>query len=170
MLLAVDPADVNLYPSAQFTKLTARTTVEAVRQLETLRPRVAVIDWDLPGLDSVAICRAAGALNVTSILVTCSAPEQAPAAIKAGCHGVLLKPFAPNLAAGRIGRLVRESMYVRSRGHLHAFDGGTNRLWPDTACAHCGTGGAVSFEFYSHRRMWYACLSCNQVWLGARQE
>ena len=31
-------------------------------------------------------------------------------------------------------------------------------------------GNAVSFEFSSYRRMWYACLACEHVWLGPRQE
>ena len=34
----------------------------------------------------------------------------------------------------------------------------------------CQSNGATSFEYSSYRRMWYACLACDAVWLGPRQE
>jgi DNA-binding response OmpR family regulator len=99
----------------------------------------------------------------------------------AGCDGILLKPFAANLLYARIGRLLRtraEQLQFRAcRGdgasdvspRLEAL-ATTNRTWQDTACPSCRNGGAVSFEFSSHRRAWYACLWCKKVWLGKRQE
>jgi len=98
-------------------------------------------------------------------------PATAPAALKAGCHAILLKPFAPNLAAGRIGRLSRElPMGVTSSRSTPAVQYGTNRAWAATHCPECDTAAATSFEFASYRRMWYACLACDHVWLGPRQE
>ena len=46
----------------------------------------------------------------------------------------------------------------------------TNHVWPETRCPACERPGAVSFEFSSHRRAWYACLGCKAVWMGKRQE
>ena len=94
------------------------------------------------------------------------------AALKAGCHAVLLRPFAPNLLAARLGRLSREIPTTPNalRGLAALQLVGTNRVWPDTQCPTCHAGGAVSFEFSSYRRMWYACLGCDHVWLGPRQE
>jgi len=72
----------------------------------------------------------------------------------------------------RIGRLSREvpagTASLRAAPSLQFC--GTNRTWPDTHCPRCDAPSATSFEFYSYRRMWYACLACDAVWLGARQE
>jgi DNA-binding response OmpR family regulator len=156
----------------RFARITAQNTAEAMRVIERHRPRVMVIDLDQPQFDATALCTAAHQSGHTSVLTTTSMPERAPAALKAGCHGVLLKPFAPNLASARLGRLVRETMLTPAARRAAAvlLQQGTNRTWPETACPKCGHLGAVSFEFSSYRRMWYACLPCDAVWLGPRQE
>jgi DNA-binding response OmpR family regulator len=172
LVLAVQPADVDRFTTSRFTRLSAQNTGDAVRTIERSRPRVVVLDADLPQFDSTAILTAAHQTGVTSVLVVTDSPERAPHALKAGCHGVLLKPFAPNLVAARLGRLVRETLLTPAARRAAAvlLQHGTNRTWPDTACPTCGHMGAVSFEFSSYRRMWYACLQCDGVWLGPRQE
>ena len=172
LLLAVKAPDADLFSTQRFTRLTAQNTADAIRAIERSHPRVAVVDLDLPQFDVVAICTAAQQDGRTSVLTTTATPERAPTAIKAGCHGVLLKPFPPNLAAARIGRLMRETTLTPAARRAAAvlLQQGTNRTWPDTACPRCGHLGAVSFEFSSYRRMWYACLPCDSVWLGPRQE
>jgi len=172
LLLAVAAADVDRLNNSRFTRLTAQNTADAVHTIERSRPRVVTVDIDLPQFDASAIHTAAHQTGLTSVLVLTDSPERAPAALKAGCHGVLLKPFAPNLAAARLGRLVRETLLTPAARRAAAvlLQNGTNRTWPDTACPACGHPGAVSFEFSSYRRMWYACLQCDGVWLGPRQE
>ena len=172
LLLAVSAADADRFAVNRFTRLTAQNTADAVRTIERSRPRVVALDIDLPQFDSAAIHTAARQTGQTSVLVLTDAPERAPAALKAGCDGVLLKPFAPNLAAARLGRLVRETLLTPAARRAAAvlLQHGTNRTWPDTGCPTCGHMGAVSFEFSSYRRMWYACLQCDGVWLGPRQE
>jgi hypothetical protein len=103
--------------------------------------------------------------------VSTSSPERVPPAIKAGCHGVLLKPFSPAIIAARLGRLMRDPLPTpAARQAAGVTVTGTNRTWPDAACPNCNETGAVSFEFSSYRRMWYACLACEAVWLGPRRE
>jgi hypothetical protein len=46
----------------------------------------------------------------------------------------------------------------------------TNRVWAEVACTRCQQDGVVSFEFASHRRAWYACLECKNVWMAKRRE
>jgi len=109
--------------------------------------------------------------------------ERVPDALAAGCDGVLLKPFPPNLLHARIGRLLRargEALKNKSRQsqlkvhHLgersELLLGGTNRVWPNTHCPYCNHSGVTSFEFCSHRRSWYACLECKKVWIAKRLE
>jgi len=147
-------------------------------------PSLVITEVDLLGGDGVDICRVAKSLTVPPpVLVTTAKVERVPDALAAGCDGVLLKPFAPNLLFARIGRLLRSrSEMLRSRAHhshlktehlserSDALLSGTNRMWPNTHCPYCNHDGVTSFEFCSHRRAWYACLECRKVWIAKRQE
>jgi CheY-like chemotaxis protein len=172
LVVAAGPYDIERFPCAVFARHGARTTAEAVRLIERLRPRIVAIDWDLEAIDGAMICAAAQRIPGAGVLALIGSPQRAPAALKAGCHALLLTPCAPNLIAARIGRLSREmpSAAIASRLAEKLGQFGTNRMWPDVACPSCAKGGAVAFEFSSHRRSWYACLSCERVWLGRRQE
>jgi DNA-binding response OmpR family regulator len=166
-------------------RVSTTASAEVAKQfLHRQPPTLVVTELDLSGGDGVEICREAKRLAVPPpVLVTTSVAERVPDALAAGCDGVLLKPFAPNLLFARIGRLLRaRSEMLRmhaQRQHLkasHLADrseallGGTNRVWPDTQCPYCNHGGVTSFEFCSHRRAWYACLDCKKVWIAKRQE
>ena len=175
LLIVVPPAEVGLYSVNQISRIAAHSTTEAMRLIEALRPYVVAIDWDAADVDGPTLCRVS---RDAATLATMTRPEEAPAALKTGCQSILLKPFAPPLLAGRIGRLLRESVdrsalqaAARSVGSsLAGRPGGTNRCWADVTCAQCGTSGATSFEFSSRRRAWYACLSCDAVWVAAGKE
>jgi DNA-binding response OmpR family regulator len=172
ILVVADAAVANQFPSSAFTLVSAPRTADALRGIDRLHPRVVAIDWEAPDVDAPRVCAAAGRLHQAHVLVTTASPGHVPAALKAGCHAVLLKPLTRNLVATRVGRLCRESsaLLTRRRGVASVQQRGTNRVWPNTVCERCNTPGATSFEFASHRRMWYACLSCDSVWLGPHQE
>jgi len=173
VLVVASDTDAHLYKAAAGV-VVAHTTAAAVERIDQLRPGVVIVDLDTPNLDGSAMCQIASKSTSTHVLVTTSTPEKVPAALRAGCHAVLLKPFAPNLLSARLGRLMRErtqQQRLRSlRGNAYATVDGTNRVWESVSCPHCHTTGATGFEFHSHRRMWFACLTCSSVWLGARQE
>jgi CheY-like chemotaxis protein len=172
LIVAVAPSDVERFPTSPFVRYAARNTADALRLVERWQPRAVAVDWDLQDFDGVAVCGAARRVPGAGILVVTASPERAPAALKAGCHAVLLKPFAPNLLVARLGRLLRElpSPAIASRLADKLGQFGTNRTWPDVPCPQCRQEGAVSFEHSSHRRAWFACLACDSVWLGRRQE
>ena len=173
-LMVVAPeSDLRTFSVANFTQVATHTTGSALQQVTSLRPGLVIVDLDHTTCDGYQVCRTARDLPATTILVITAQPERVPPALKAGCHAVLLKPFAPNLLAARVGRLMRErqqQMRMRSLRVASATADGTNRVWEAVSCPNCGTGGATSFEFHSHRRMWFACLGCNSVWLGPRKE
>lgn len=169
LLLALAAADAERFSASRFTRLTAHDTADALRAIERARPRVVTVDLDVPEFDGAAICAAAIATGTTSVLAITDAAARVPPLLKAGCHGVLLKPFSPAIVASRLGRLVRESPMPAPRGAAPRLES-TNRVWPDAVCPTCSQGSAVSFEFASYRRMWYACLLCDAVWLGPRRE
>jgi len=147
-------------------------------------PALVVTELNLGGAAGAEICREAKTLqSPPSVLVTTSDTQLVPDALIAGCDGVLLKPFAPNLLFARIGRVLRarsEALRERARAsHLktaHLSDrselllSGTNRKWPNTHCPYCAHTGVTSFEYASHRRAWYACLECRKVWIAKRLE
>jgi DNA-binding response OmpR family regulator len=172
ILVAADRSELERFPGSSVIRLCAHTTADVLTALERSRPRVVALDWDCPEIAAANVIEATRRFPNTGVLVAMSTPEHAPTAIRSGCHAVLLKPFAPNLAAARIGRLCREMPTSpagrRVAAALHTC--GTNRLWSDERCPSCNEAGVTSFEFSSYRRMWYACLACNHVWLGHRRE
>jgi DNA-binding response OmpR family regulator len=187
-LLLVDASgDAAAYAAVLRSSYRVATTASSDVARQFLRrqpPGLVIIELDLPGGDGVEICREAKRLTVPPpVLVTTVNAERVPDSLSAGCDGVLLKPFAPNLLFARIGRLLRargEALRARARNqglktaHLadrsEALLGGTNRVWPNTHCPYCNHGGVTSFEFCSHRRAWFACLECKKVWIAKRLE
>ena len=159
----------------------ANVAIEYVRRNS---PAIVVTEIDLEDGSGIDLCRTAKALPIpTTVLVTTDDPYRVPPALAAGCDGVLLKPFAPNLLMSRLSRLLRERSTqlrlaaVRSlnkSAHLSDRSGllrmGTNRTWPTTHCPYCSHAGVTSFDFASMRRAWYACLQCQKVWMAKRQE
>jgi DNA-binding response OmpR family regulator len=187
LLVVDDSASAGTYVPAlraRYDITYVSTASQALSDIPRTSPRVVITELSLPDGDGVEVCRAVrAAMNRgAAILVTTAAVERVPAAIAAGCNGVLLKPFAPNLLFARLGRLRDEgrALRMRSRRQLakahHLIErselllAGTNKVWPTTNCPKCGNSGATSFDYSSYRRMWYACLACENVWIAARQE
>jgi CheY-like chemotaxis protein len=167
----------------EYRVATTTDVTVALQYVTKSAPALVVADIDSRGELGVHICSAAQALRTPpTVLVITSEETSVPDVLNAGCDAVLLKPFAANLLYARIGRLMRtRSEQLRSRARqpetTSPFSARpepslatTNRTWPDTACPTCNHRGAVSFEFSSHRRAWYACLACKNVWVAKRQE
>jgi len=177
-------------------RLATATDVDgALQALRQHQPDLVIVDTRLGGGNGAEICRAAKSLERPAlVLVTTSEAQHAPDVILAGCDGVLLKPFAPNLLYARLGRLMRmrlraHSARLRTRSGVlleraetqrskvqHLIERAerchTNTLgeWPTTSCPYCRHQGVTSFDYCSLRRAWYACLECRKVWIARRQE
>ena len=170
--------------SEQYRVTTSSKAAGALHLLGRTAPALVVCELDLSDGPGEEICKRAKTLvTPATVLVTTSQAERVPHALVAGCDAVLLKPFAPNLLYARLGRLLRaRSIDLRMRAHrqqamvahpkeqVELLAAKTNREWPNTHCQYCQHRGVTSFEFTSHRRSWYACLSCNKVWIAHRQE
>ena len=183
-ILFVDPgvADSHLpLLRRRFEVTSVSSEDQALRALRAFQPTLVITELELPEGDGVSLCRHAKAFedNAPSVLAITAIPERVPEALKAGCDGVLVKPFAPNLLYARIGRLLRmraralqeRAMWQRMRSnylieHSHHIMATTNVICRDASCPSCGQAGAVAFDAASHRRMWYACLPCGSVWMG----
>jgi DNA-binding response OmpR family regulator len=187
-ILFVDPtaADAFLPRLRQQFEVTAVSSeAQALRAIKAMQPTLVVTELALPDGDGISLCRQTKTVVPSSptVLALTSAPDRVPEALKAGCDGVLIKPFAPNLLYARIGRLLRtrakaiteRAMWQRAKSaflieHSHRVMTGTNVVCENRHCPSCGQAGAVAFDASSHRRMWYACLPCGKVWLGPALE
>ena len=186
-ILFVDPSrddDVLASLSRPFEVVEAATAMAAIRSLRLTRPSAIVTELTLPDGDGVTVCREAKQQpDPAAVLVTTAAPENVPDALIAGCDGVLMKPFQPNLLYARLAHLLHQRARVLERNlwlqnhklaHLkERFEGqqaGTNRTWSNTHCPSCEHGDAVSFDGTSHGRMWFACLACRHVWIAKPDE
>src|SRR5258705_8327184 len=99
-------------------RVATTSSIDVARQyLHRHVPSMVVTDLDLQGADGVDICPEAKALAAPpSVLVMTTQAGRVPHALVAGCDGVLLKPFAPNLLFGRLGRLLRTRPRGRKAG------------------------------------------------------
>jgi DNA-binding response OmpR family regulator len=183
-ILLVDPAPGDaLLPSLRSTFEVSAVASEdqAIRALRLLQPTLVITELALQDGDGVAVCRSSKAIGngETSVLVTTADVERVPEALSAGCDGVLLKPFAPNLLHARIGRLLRQKEAAARQqaawsqldgatryGRLRGTRAGTNAIVPGERCPACGRGEVVSFDVVNIRQEWYACLPCRKVWVG----
>jgi DNA-binding response OmpR family regulator len=187
LIVDADPVTagyVPLFETANFRVSTTPRVMAAKEYIRRAAPALIVTELALQDGSGVDICSAAKTLSMpATVLVTTPDPAQVPDALLAGCDGVLLKPFAPNLLMTRISRLLRDRsnqlrlQAARSFGksahlseRIDLLKAGTNRKWPNTQCPYCAHGGVTSFDFASMRRAWYACLSCRKAWMARRQE
>jgi DNA-binding response OmpR family regulator len=166
--------------------VTASTDV-AIEYVARTKSPLLIVDADQDHDAAEAACRRATQLvpERPAVLVTLSKPEAAAQFIDV-CDSILLKPFAPNLLAGRVARLLRQpardarqrSSQSRERALLQAKDDrlsegvavGALIAWPGEHCPHCQHVGIILFDYASLRRAWYACRGCRKVWLARRLE
>ena len=187
-LLFVDPTSARAYVPAlrsRFKVIEAATECEALQAIASSTPAFVVTELSLPEGNGLGVCREAKARSQSSsiVLVTTAAVDRIPLALAAGCDGVLLKPFAPNLFYARVGRLAREKNHSllgnrvidcarsadgveRSEELSTETDGGCT----PSGCPACQCQSVVAFDHASYRREWYACLSCQSVWMAPRRE
>jgi DNA-binding response OmpR family regulator len=186
LLADSDPLAVSLAAGLRdrFRVSLAATTSDAVQQIERRRPALVVVDLALPNGGGLKVCESAKRLAApATVLATSVEPRLVPDALGAGCDGVLIKPYAPNLFYTRVARMVRARADVMRERARHRVANsrpllarsenrrnGTNQEWPNTQCPHCDHQGVTSFEFVSYRRAWFACLACKKVWIARRLE
>jgi DNA-binding response OmpR family regulator len=148
-----------------------RSAAAAVDYLRRGSAKCDFLISDISGNDqeTFRLFRTAKSLMVPpTILVTTADAERVPEALIAGADAILLKPFTPNLLFTRLGRLKQERNAWKQIAAIRSVRG-TN---PHTVaalgvhCPHCNAPGAVTFDFLSHRRAWYACLACRKTWIA----
>jgi DNA-binding response OmpR family regulator len=178
-LLLIDPgarAARRTAALARHGNVVSTSMVGRAAELLCVRPVDVIITEDaIADGTAVDVCRlAAEARSRPAVLVTAPHIGRIPAVIAAGCDGILLKPVDMNLLCERVRRLVDARHRLGRNGGRRVWmqrdTHGTIEYWPGISCRRCAATGVFSFEFASHRRSWYTCIECGDVWLAARRE
>ncbi len=87
-----------LHGIADFALLEAADGEQALATAVEHRPRLVLLDVELPRMDGIATCRALRSraeLHATRIVLLTAGAEHEPSARAAGADDVLVKPFSP---------------------------------------------------------------------------
>jgi CheY-like chemotaxis protein len=184
LLVGSPPPETLVSGLGNLYRVTVAPTVVTVRDyLARRRPAVVVTAHTVADGSVTDVCREVKrGTNSPAILLITSDTDSVPQALIAGCDAVLLQPFAPNLLYARIARLIRLRTASTAPGAAPSADRaehsnpltaeqcGTNTVWFDLRCPRCADPGPTCFDFGAYRRAWYACLKCQNVWVGRRRE
>lgn len=96
---------------AGFDVVTATRGDEALRLAEEVKPRMALLDVEMPGLDGMEVTRRVRAnpalANTLIVLLTArTRPEDVEAGMAAGADAYLTKPFSPQELEAAVDRLL----------------------------------------------------------------
>jgi two-component system, NarL family, response regulator NreC len=101
--------------------------LEAIRMIRDLRPEIAVLDLDMPGLDGLAVLREAAAASPHTRAVILTRHMEEPYAVEAlriGARGYVLKTQASTDLVAAIQHVGRGEVYLSpriSKAVVHAY-------------------------------------------------
>jgi two-component system response regulator BaeR len=84
---------------------------DALRQIERHVPDAVILDWMLPGLDGVSVCKAVRAFSDVPILMLTARIDEVDRllGLDTGADDYVCKPFAPREVIARIRALLRRA-------------------------------------------------------------
>ena len=107
-----------------YEALTASSGDEALRLLETVRPDVILLDYKMPGLDGVEVCRRIRGndkiKNIPIIMIT-GFPEEKEIAVLAGADDFLDKPTDPVNLCMRIKCVLKVALIANELERTKAY-------------------------------------------------
>ena len=119
VLVADDDDDILLLVTTRLTRdgfevVSARNGVEALALAREHKPRVAVLDVGMPGLDGIEVLtaiRSADGLRRTRVLLLTAKAQESDVrrGYDSGADGYMKKPFSPSELATRVRELYDEA-------------------------------------------------------------
>ncbi|MCF8167371.1 MAG: response regulator [Rhodoferax sp.] len=84
---------------------------DALRQIERQVPDAVILDWMLPGLDGISVCKAVRAFSDVPILMLTARIDEVDRllGLDTGADDYVCKPFAPREVMARIRALLRRA-------------------------------------------------------------
>ncbi len=134
---------------------------EALLRVAEARPDIMLLDWMLPSLSGIEVCRQLRRRTETRdlpiIMVTARTEDQdAVRALDIGADDYIAKPFAMEHVIARIRALLRRSGRVASKGSLAyadlAMDQDAHRVTRAGRPLHLGPTEYRLLEFFLHRQ------------------
>ncbi|MBW4481309.1 MAG: response regulator transcription factor [Tildeniella torsiva UHER 1998/13D] len=129
ILIVEDEAEIarfiqQLLAKEGFTCLHSRDGEDAVRQCQTHRPNLVILDWMLPGWDGLEVCtriRKQGGIYDPYILMLTAKAEDFNRVIglSTGADDYLVKPFSPMELVARVRALLRRSLRQEDRSQTY---------------------------------------------------
>ncbi len=107
---------------AGYQVLTAENGPQSLQIIEKERPRIAIVDLIMPGMDGIELLKRAKKISpgIEVILITAYASiPTAIAAMKEGAYDYIEKPFSPERLEILIGKLVEHQRLVEENISLH---------------------------------------------------
>lgn len=107
----------NYLRSDGFKAHTVGNGLDAVHQIREQKPDLVILDWMLPGLDGVSVCKAVRAFSDVPILMLTARIDELDRllGLDTGADDYVCKPFSPREVVARVRSLLR-----RSEGRLIA--------------------------------------------------
>ncbi len=107
----------NYLRSDGFKAHTVGNGLDAVHQIRLQKPDLVILDWMLPGLDGVSVCKAVRAFSDVPILMLTARIDELDRllGLDTGADDYVCKPFSPREVVARVRSLLR-----RSEGRLIA--------------------------------------------------
>lgn len=118
LIVEDEPAQVEMLrynlESAGYRTITATDGAEALLRIEEDEPDLIILDWMLPGVSGIEVCRQIRAQEITPmlpiIMVTARGEEDDQVrGFDIGADDYMVKPFSPNEMLARVRALLRRS-------------------------------------------------------------
>ncbi len=108
---------------AEFRVITAETGPQAIQKAQALKPDLIVLDWMLPGVDGLEVCKALRADESTAairiIMLTAKAGEvDRVLGLELGADDYMTKPFSPRELVLRVQKQLRAGTPAEKAGPL----------------------------------------------------
>jgi len=101
----------NYLRSSSYVAEAAYDGRDALRQIERQVPDAVILDWMLPGLDGISLCKAVRAFSDVPILMLTARIDEVDRllGLDTGADDYVCKPFAPREVIARIRALLRRA-------------------------------------------------------------
>lgn len=96
---------------------------EALHAIAKDRPDLLIVDWNMPGLDGIALVRKVRETDRTLPIIMCSSEADRPRvveAIKAGVTDYIVKPFTPEGIGEKVRRALAKAAPTHAASAAHA--------------------------------------------------